>query len=108
MDGVGGLESWRWVSLPPIRVKLTVQIFLLEGIATVVLSSVVFLCLPNDPASSKFLTASERDVIEASCDADGNGGHAHFQWKYLKDVVTDYKVYACMFCASSVNIVAFG
>lgn len=55
--------------------------------ATVVLSTVVFLCLPNDPRSSKFLTAEESDVIEASCDADGNGGHAHFQWKYLRDVV---------------------
>ncbi|CDO71341.1 hypothetical protein BN946_scf184908.g99 [Trametes cinnabarina] len=48
MDGVGGLAGWRWI-------------FILEGIATIViaLSSAIF--LPADIASAKFFTEEERE-----------------------------------------------
>lgn len=92
MDGAGGLESWRWI-------------FILEGIATVVLSGLIWFFLPNDPDSVKFLTDEERNAIKANRAAEGDGGHAHFEWKYLKQVVTDPKVLLATFMASSVNIV---
>ncbi|BEI80397.1 hypothetical protein CcaverHIS002_0109260 [Cutaneotrichosporon cavernicola] len=95
MDGVGGLASWRWI-------------FILEGIATVVLSSLILIFLPNDPESSNWLTRSEKDAILANNSAEGNDGHAHFEWRYLKEVVTDYKVWMCTWLSSSVNIVTFG
>lgn len=95
MDGAGGLESWRWI-------------FILEGIATVVLSALIYVFLPNDPDSVKFLSEEERQAIKSNRSAEGDGGHSHFEWKFLRDVVTDPKVWICTWLASSVNIVVFG
>jgi len=95
MDGVGGLASWRWI-------------FILEGIATVVLSALVFIFLPSDPKRSKWLTEAERDAIVSNRAAEGDDGHAHFQWAYLGQVLRDYKTWMCTWLAGSVNIVTFG
>lgn len=95
MDGVGNLASWRWI-------------FILEGIATVLLSSLIFIFLPDDPTRSKWLTASERDAILANRAAEGQASKQHFEWKYLRQVVCDYKVWMCTWLAGSVNIVVFG
>ena len=48
MDGIGGKAGWRWI-------------FILEGIATVIvaLSSIMF--LPADISSAKFFTDEERE-----------------------------------------------
>ena len=48
MDGVAGLAGWRWI-------------FILEGIATVVISLISTLFLPADIQSAKFLTDTERE-----------------------------------------------
>ncbi|KAH9951706.1 MFS general substrate transporter [Amylocystis lapponica] len=47
MHGVGGLEGWRWI-------------FILEGIATVLIALVSALILPADIGSAKFFTEEER------------------------------------------------
>lgn len=47
MDGIGGLAGWRWI-------------FILEGIATVLLSIVTAFFLPADILSASFLTEEER------------------------------------------------
>lgn len=47
MEGVGGLSGWRWI-------------FILEGIATVILSIVSAVFLPANLESAKFLTEEER------------------------------------------------
>jgi hypothetical protein len=47
MDGVGGLAGWRWI-------------FILEGIATVLIGLLATFVLPADIASAKFLTEEER------------------------------------------------
>ena len=47
MDGIGGLAGWRWI-------------FILEGLATVVLGLIAAKCLPADIASAKFFTEEER------------------------------------------------
>ncbi|THU81824.1 MFS general substrate transporter [Dendrothele bispora CBS 962.96] len=48
MDGVGGLSGWRWI-------------FILEGIATILLALVSMVCLPASLGKAKFLTADERE-----------------------------------------------
>ncbi|KAI0368132.1 MFS general substrate transporter [Pilatotrama ljubarskyi] len=48
MDGVGGLAGWRWI-------------FILEGIATVIIALTSMLFLPADVASAKFFTEEERE-----------------------------------------------
>ena len=48
MDGVGGLEGWRWI-------------FILEGIVTIVCSTVAVWVLPANVASARFFTLEERE-----------------------------------------------
>ena len=48
MDGIGGLAGWRWI-------------FILEGIATVLIGLIATLILPTDIASAKFLNPEERE-----------------------------------------------
>jgi hypothetical protein len=47
MDGVAGLSGWRWI-------------FILEGIATVVIGFIAWAIMPTDLGSAKFLTEEER------------------------------------------------
>ncbi|GJE84157.1 MFS general substrate transporter [Phanerochaete sordida] len=47
MDGVGGLSGWRWI-------------FILEGIATIIIAFISWGTMPGDLASAKFFTDEER------------------------------------------------
>ncbi|KAJ5266833.1 hypothetical protein N7478_009641 [Penicillium angulare] len=50
MDGVGGLEGWRWI-------------FILEGILTVVVAAISFLLVLDEPSTAKFLSEREKAAI---------------------------------------------
>jgi hypothetical protein len=50
MDGVQGLESWRWI-------------FILEGIVTGAYGFVLAFLLPNWPEKSRFLKPDERENL---------------------------------------------
>lgn len=47
MDGIGNLSGWRWI-------------FILEGIATVLIAFVSWIFMPADLRSAKFFTDEER------------------------------------------------
>lgn len=51
MDGIAGYGGWRWI-------------FIIEGIATVVIAVAAIFVLPDWPTTAKFLSASERDLLE--------------------------------------------
>ena len=68
------------------------RIFILEGIATVLLSGLILVFLPYDPRRCTFLTDNERDAILANLLAEGDGGHADFKWKYLEQTVKGERV----------------
>lgn len=55
MDGVGGLSGWRWI-------------FILEGIATVLIAFIAWLMMPADLSSAKFFTEEERAFARESTD----------------------------------------
>jgi MFS transporter, ACS family, tartrate transporter len=50
LDGVLGLAGWKWL-------------FIVEGLPTVVLASVVFRFLPDRPADARWLTPPQRDWL---------------------------------------------
>ena len=47
MDGVGGMAGWRWI-------------FILEGVATVVVALYAYIVLPSDLYSARFFNEDER------------------------------------------------
>lgn len=57
MEGVAGLAAWRWL-------------FILEGLATMVLGCVALFVLPDFPRTTKWLTEAERVVAQARLAVD--------------------------------------
>lgn len=51
MDGVGNLAAWRWL-------------FILEGLATIVIAVIALVFLPDYPATTKWLTPEETIVAQ--------------------------------------------
>ncbi|KAL1991065.1 hypothetical protein VTN49DRAFT_5569 [Thermomyces lanuginosus] len=85
MDGVGGLEGWRWI-------------FILEGIATVVVALFAFFLIYDFPETAKFLTKEERAWVVTRLKYQGSGDRRvaqaeKFEWKYVKDAFMDWQIY---------------
>ncbi|KAJ4150738.1 hypothetical protein LMH87_011473 [Akanthomyces muscarius] len=101
MDGVGGLEGWRWI-------------FILEGLVTVVVAIVSYFLLYDFPETAGFLTEEERAFVVyrlryqgqvASTTTTSSEGPAsakvaqseEFQWKYVWQAFTDWQIYVNIF-----------
>ncbi|KAL5339839.1 major facilitator superfamily domain-containing protein [Aspergillus crustosus] len=84
MDGVGGYEGWRWI-------------FILEGLATVVLGVACFFLLIDTPAlSSRWLAPDEIQYLELSMFIKQGGRideDNKFKWRDLTMVLTNWRVY---------------
>ncbi|CAO3622266.1 unnamed protein product [Mucor hiemalis] len=81
MDGVSGLEGWKWI-------------FILEAIPTLLLAFVAYLYLPDFPENSKFLNEREREIVVQRLKEDaGPSTETHFSWKQFWSAFTDYRVY---------------
>ncbi|KAF7192573.1 putative transporter [Pseudocercospora fuligena] len=99
MEGVGGLEGWRWI-------------FILEGIVTVVIGASLYWTLPDSPATCSFLTADEKDIIERRLmqDAGTKAGHVNthdgFQWHFLREALLEWKIWfaVIIYWGNSVSI----
>jgi len=88
MDGVGGLEGWRWI-------------FILEGILTVVVAFAAFFTLHDFPETATFLTEEERAFVVYRLKYQGDQAGAEvkvaqddtFQWKYVKAAFLDWQIW---------------
>lgn len=78
MNGIAGLSAWRWWVLPfnspregiptSLVFNTDTRVYLLEGLATILFSAVVFFVLPDypkSPRSNKWLSKREQEFIEA-------------------------------------------
>ncbi|KAI1638431.1 major facilitator superfamily domain-containing protein [Biscogniauxia mediterranea] len=95
MDGIGGLEGWRWI-------------FILEGIATVVVAIIAFFILHDFPETAKFLTEEERAFVVFRLKYQGQiqgsrNGHAQvaqaeaFEWSYVWAAFKDWQIWVNIF-----------
>lgn len=105
MDGVGGLEGWRWI-------------FILEGIVTVLVAFCAFFLIYDFPDTAPFLTEEERDFVvrrlryqgqtPVTVGEDIQGGAAtpeqiqvgeadEFQWKYVRQAFADWQIWVNIF-----------
>ncbi|KAF9888592.1 hypothetical protein FE257_008524 [Aspergillus nanangensis] len=86
MNGVGGLEGWRWI-------------FIIEGIATVLVAVCTPWLLVDSPESCSFLSPEEKQFITQRLAHDSGhtgtevGTSEKFEWAYLKSALTDWRLY---------------
>jgi MFS family permease len=84
MDGVGGLEGWRWI-------------FILEGLVTVLIGiSCAFLLIDSPALSTRWLDPEEIRYLELSMFIK-QGGKFHsetgFRFKDLKMAMKNWRIY---------------
>lgn len=91
MDGVGGLEGWRWI-------------FLLEGMATVGVAVAAYFALWDFPETAGFLTEEERGFVvwrlRYQGPLEGGEGVAEaegFRWKYVREAFLDWQIWVNVF-----------
>ncbi|CAI6340898.1 unnamed protein product [Periconia digitata] len=88
MNGVGGLEGWRWI-------------FILEGILTVLVAVMAYFTLHDFPETATFLTEEERAFVvfrlkyqgQESEDGVRVAQDDSFQWKYVKSAFLDWQIW---------------
>lgn len=101
MDGIGGRPGWAWI-------------FLLEGIATVIIGVSCFFIMPDTPSlSRRWLNDEEVRYLEIQTIIKEGGRHSmekseKFKWSYLTDLLTDYKLYMQAWILFTGSVCAYG
>ncbi|OAX31241.1 MFS general substrate transporter [Rhizopogon vinicolor AM-OR11-026] len=82
MNGIGGLEAWSWI-------------FLLEGLATIVVSFFAFFWLVDLPDSAAFLTPEERAFViwKKKYDVTSVGEEETFAVRHIWAAFKDWQVW---------------
>ncbi|KAI0050670.1 MFS general substrate transporter [Auriscalpium vulgare] len=85
MDGVGGKPGWAWI-------------FILEGLATVLVAIASFWVLQDFPDNAEFLTEAESVFIvrRLQDDMQFSAGGEKFKMAYVRQALTDWKTYIAM------------
>ncbi|KAK2882462.1 hypothetical protein FQN49_000323 [Arthroderma sp. PD_2] len=102
MDGVGGYQGWRWI-------------FILEGLLTVVVAVGAFFFIEDFPETASFLSPREREFVIHRLKFQGSGLSGkkipqteEFKWKYIKEVFTDWQIYASLFVCVGIICPLYG
>jgi ACS family tartrate transporter-like MFS transporter len=75
LDGAAGLHGWQWL-------------FLLEGLPTVALGTIVFFVLPDKPRDAKWLSAEQKEWLQGTIDQEdrvAQSTHGLSVWKIFLD-----------------------
>lgn len=95
MNGLGGLSAWRWV-------------YLLEGIATILFSGVVWYYLPDypkSPRSDRWFTKREQEFIETRLPENAPlTSDPNFSSKEIKSVLSKALIWSFMLSQTLVNL----
>ncbi|KAF2202887.1 MFS transporter [Delitschia confertaspora ATCC 74209] len=79
MRNVGGLSGWRWI-------------FILEGLLTIVISSLAYFFISNYPSGVSWLSDNEKSYIHTRLMADSDATHAEkFSWGQVWVAAKDIK-----------------
>ncbi|KIK81633.1 hypothetical protein PAXRUDRAFT_15139 [Paxillus rubicundulus Ve08.2h10] len=94
MNGDGGLEGWSWI-------------FILEGVATILVGFIAAFTMVDYPSTAKFLTAEERSFMEKRGRDDVQDGE-HNKSQQVWAAFTDWQVWTLAVVQVSVTIPAYG
>ena len=97
-----GSVGWKWI-------------FILEGLAPVVVSYFLYFLLPDKPETAKFLTKKERAFVVSRMALQTGSGVRHvtnshkITWQYIGAGLADWKVWGAIipFWACSIGTYAF-
>ncbi|PWY94962.1 MFS general substrate transporter [Aspergillus sclerotioniger CBS 115572] len=98
MDGVGGKSGWSWI-------------FILEGLATIIIGVLSFWMVYDFPDEAKFLSEADRKRVlrRLMADNQASSGHEKFQMTYFWSSLKDWKTYtsAIIFMGADGALYAF-
>jgi MFS family permease len=85
MDGVGGKAGWAWI-------------FILEGLATILIGVASFWMVYDFPDEAKFLSEDDRKRVlrRLAEDQQASAEHEEFNMAYFWSSLKDWKTYAGM------------
>ncbi|KAI9663555.1 MAG: hypothetical protein M1831_002564 [Alyxoria varia] len=83
MDGIGGKAGWAWI-------------FILEGLATILIGIASYWLVHDFPDEARFLTPAEKARVTKRLKADGQASARHEKLTklHIKQAYTDWKTYA--------------
>ncbi|RYO93285.1 hypothetical protein DL766_001405 [Monosporascus sp. MC13-8B] len=84
MRGVGGHSGWAWI-------------FILEGVATLVVAIIAFFVMQDYPATAKFLNPAEKQEVQRRLEEDRSALADEFDLKYFWHALRDWKIWVHMF-----------
>lgn len=111
MDGVGGFAGWRWLyilsalsSLPrspsPSLIVVTLSPHS-EGLLSVLIASLMFFILPDNPSQAWFLSPEERELAgKRIARVKLYHGAGPLDWKEVRNAFKDWKLYVRSVCVS--------
>lgn len=87
MDGIGGKHGWAWI-------------FILEGLATVIVGIVSYWMVFDFPAEATFLAPDDRARVlrRLASDNQASSKHEDFQMRYVLQSLKDWKTYGWAIC----------
>ncbi|KAL2815642.1 major facilitator superfamily domain-containing protein [Aspergillus cavernicola] len=85
MDGIGGKEGWAWI-------------FILEGLATILIGVISFWMVYDFPDEAKFLSDDDRKRVlrRLAADQQASAEHEQFKMSYFWNSLKDWKTYTGM------------
>ncbi|PAV19560.1 MFS general substrate transporter [Pyrrhoderma noxium] len=97
MGGTQGLGAWSWI-------------FILEGIATVVVGLIAFFVLVDFPTTASFLTPEERSYVlhKKKYDNSRIGEAEEFAWRYVWAAFKDWQVWVHLLVYISIVAPLYG
>jgi MFS family permease len=96
MDGIAGLEGWRWL-------------FIIEGCASVLVAIVAYFVLADDFESASFLNEEDKSLMRIRAEINARyHGDQEFNWADVKRAVLDPKLYISSWNQFMADICSFG
>lgn len=96
MDGVAGLQGWRWL-------------FIIEGCASVLIAVFVFFFLPDNFETARFLDEDDRQLMRLRAEMNARyNGRPEFDWAQVRRAAVDPKLYISCWSQFMADICSFG